>query len=641
MEADKAFNEALSLKEAGRLPDAIALCAQIAKDYSDTIYADKANDLSAEMQRLNADARTLSQQAEAVAQKGDLDSLIAAFQQYQKILSGPPVALVAETRELAAQRLEKIRDDIAQAEAELGAQEEKNGDWRAALERYRMVAEKFGFRRDPITSKIARAQKQLDDCAAQVQIGREAFRASKWDAAYHAAAAALDLVSADTDARSLLAGIAPKLRPPPGTVLVPAGKYIVGGSAGNPRRTVELPFGVFIDAKEVTRGRFSEFLRATGRPAPPGWVEQPGNEEMPVANVTWSEAVAFAASAGCALPTEEQWECACRGPSGQLYPWGNTWTRANAVLGFGAAPVGSAQGDRSPFGCMDMAGNVAEWTSTALEAAAAPSPVSVQGAISAKPRFYIVKGSSWAGMEKERPTRAVVVPPPEGGTDAPILLAADSKRPEWLVRYRSNLELEYLGVVGTEDDAYVLVRKWMPGWDQWAESKFQVVPDQMIGGPAAVAMEEAPKPRAEEASPRGRGEAPPRGFRRMGEAARGRMGEAASPRTEEKPRPKVTVDLSTGCIVEKHELREWLDVRDPAGVIRRLLLAGGTASRSKPNECKDPQPQAEMTLESAVSAPTRMAGREDARYINVGFRCVKALWPLTSPAEEAPRAPAK
>ena len=178
------------------------------------------------------------------------------LQKYQEILSGPPVTLVAESRESAARRLEEIRNGIALAEVELGARDEKNGDWRAALERYQMVAEKFGFHRDPITSKIARAQKQLDDCAVQVQAGREAFQASKWDAAYHAAVAALDLVSADPDARSLLTSIAPKLQPPPGMVLVPPGKYIVGGSEGNPRRTVELPFGVFIDVKEVTRGRY-------------------------------------------------------------------------------------------------------------------------------------------------------------------------------------------------------------------------------------------------------------------------------------------------------------------------------------------------------------------------------------------------
>jgi len=584
METDKAFNEALSLKKEGKLADAIAVCNGIAKDYPG--YADKANDLSAEMQKLNDDARARCKEAEALAWRGDLDSLIAGFNKYQESLLGPPVTLVAECRESAARRLEEIRNGIALAEEQLGAQDEKNGDWRAALERYRLVAEKFGFHRDPIPSKIVRAQKRLHDCAVQMQLGQEAFRASKWDAAYHAAVAALDLVSADPDACSLLASVAPKLQPPPGMVLVPPGKYIVGGSEGNPRRTVELPFGLFIAVKEVTCGRFAEFLHATGRPAPPGWVEPQDNEEMPVANVTWSEAAAFAAWAGCGLPTEEQWECACRGPSGQLYPWGDTWAPGNAVLGFGPVPVGSAKGDRSPFGCMDMAGNVAQWTATALDSSAAA------------PRSYIVKGGSWAGMEEQRPTRVVAVPMPYGATDAPVLLAADSRTPEWMVRYPSNIETEYLGAIATADYTYVLVRKWMPDWDHWAESKFRVMLDQEIGGTAVIAVDEGPKPR-----------------RRI-----------------------VTLSLATGCIAVKQEPKEWLDVRDPSGVIRRLPLVSGAASRSaKPNECKDAPPAPEMSLESAVTAASRMVGRENARYINVGFRCAKTLWPLTASAEEAPK----
>ncbi len=602
MRADKAFNEALTLKEAGKLSDAVALCGQIAKDYSETRYAEKANDLSAEMQKVIDDANARRDEAEAIARKGDLDSLIAGFRKHQEILSGPPVTLVADSRESAARRLEEIRNGIARAEVELGAQEEKNGDWRPALERYRRVADEFGFRREPITSKIARAQKQLHACAAQVQVGREAFQASKWDAAYHAAAAALDLVSADPDALSLLTRIAPKLQPPPGMVLVPPGKYIVGGSEGNPRRTVELPFGVFMAVKEVTCGRFAEFLHATGRPAPPGWAEPQGDEEMPVANVTWSEAAAFAAWAGFALPTEEQWECACRGPSGQLYPWGDTWAPANAVLGFGPAPIGSAQGDRSPCGCADMAGNVAQWTATPLEPSAAASLASAGAALPAKPRFHIVKGSSWAGMEKDRPTCVVAVPLPKGATDVPMLLAADSRTPEWLVRYRSNIEMEYLGAVATADYTYVLVRKWMPGWDHWAESKFRVMLHQEIGGTVAITVDEGPKPR----------------------------------------RRTMTLPLSTGCSAVEEEPKEWLDVRDRSGVIHRLPLISGAASRpAKLNECKDAPPATDITLERAVSAATRMVGRENARYINVGFRCAKTLWPCTSPTEEASKDPAK
>jgi hypothetical protein len=204
--------------------------------------------------------------------------------------------------------------------------------------------------------------------------------------------------------------------------------------------------------------------------------------------------------------------------------------------------------------------------------------------------------------------------------------------------------MEYLGVVGTEDYAYVLVRKWMPGWYQWAESKFEVVADHEIGGPASVVEEEAPKGRAAEAAvPRGRGARGPGAARgQRGQRGGAREPVAPAPPVDEQPKQKANVDFSTGCFSAKHELRQWLDIRDPAGVVRRLLLVGSGAPRAaKINDCKDPQPEPELTLESAVSAPTRMVGRENARYINVGFRCVKALWPLTPPVAEQPKTPAQ
>jgi hypothetical protein len=103
----------------------------------------------------------------------------------------------------------------------------------------------------------------------------------------------------------------------------------------------------------------------------------------------------------------------------------------------------------------------------------------------------------------------------------------------------------------------------------------------------------------------------------------------------------VQVDFSTGCIALDHD-KMWLDVREPSGVIRRLLfVSGGTTRPAKLNECKETPPAPEMTLERAVSAAARMAGRENARYINVGFRCAKALWPLMSPAKEELKAPTK
>jgi hypothetical protein len=179
------------------------------------------------------------------------------------------------------------------------------------------------------------------------------------------------------------------------------------------------------------------------------------------------------------------------------------------------------------------------------------------------------------------------------------------------------------GQLDMEDYPYVLVRKWMPGAPRWVEAGFRAIPDQEIGGPAAITLDEEAKPRAAQV-PKARPRNP-----------RGRAEQSPGPR-----RRITTLDFSTGCVAMQQENRDWLDVRDPAGVIRRLMLVSTAESPPKLNECKEAAPATELTLERAASAPTRMLGRENARYINVGFRCVKALWPVTSPPQEALKAPA-
>lgn len=91
--------------------------------------------------------------------------------------------------------------------------------------------------------------------------------------------------------------------------------------------------------------------------------------ELPAVNVTWYGADAYCRTIGRRLPTEAEWERAARGIDNRIYPWGNDWNPdfANTSRSTNTTnqplPVGSYQNVQSPYGTLNMAGNVAEWVS--------------------------------------------------------------------------------------------------------------------------------------------------------------------------------------------------------------------------------------------------------------------------------------
>jgi formylglycine-generating enzyme required for sulfatase activity len=160
-------------------------------------------------------------------------------------------------------------------------------------------------------------------------------------------------------------------------VQIPAGPFTMGSDGGpgdeTPAHQVDLA-AYEIDKFEVTNADFAVFVQVTGHKTN---VEQSGGgstwkdytegrEGHPVVKVSWRDAVAYCQWAGKRLPSEAEWEKAARGIEAYTFPWGNEYDpqKANgkdrAIRSTTA--VGSFPEGASPYGAMDMAGNVWEWT---------------------------------------------------------------------------------------------------------------------------------------------------------------------------------------------------------------------------------------------------------------------------------------
>lgn len=170
---------------------------------------------------------------------------------------------------------------------------------------------------------------------------------------------------------------------------IPSGKFYMGSERALDRQANpnELPAHwlflpeFYASRAPITNTHYALFVRATGHPPPAHWragAPPDDKAEHPVTGVSWFDAVAFcqwlSALTGqpFRLPTEAEWEKAARGPERLIYPWGNQWDRWRLNTGdvrrtehgweTDTTPVGqfSPEGD-SPYGLVDMAGNVWEW----------------------------------------------------------------------------------------------------------------------------------------------------------------------------------------------------------------------------------------------------------------------------------------
>ena len=167
-------------------------------------------------------------------------------------------------------------------------------------------------------------------------------------------------------------------RPADGMVMVyvPEGNFTMGTTekpAEQPIHQVYLD-AYWIDRTEVTNALYAKCVEA-GKCLPPelnnsithpSYYGNPQYSDYPVIYVNWKQAQAYYEWSGARLPTEAQWEKAERGTDGRLYPWGNALPTKdlenfNKIVGDTTA-VGSYPSGASPYGALDMAGNVWNWT---------------------------------------------------------------------------------------------------------------------------------------------------------------------------------------------------------------------------------------------------------------------------------------
>ncbi len=206
----------------------------------------------------------------------------------------------------------------------------------------------------------------------------------------------------------------------PGMVFIPGGEFLRGRSHALPdddlkwwpvlmrddrpvRQTWVDPF--YLDEHEVTNEQYAAFVKALRHRPPPHWPKgqvPAGKHQLPVVDVRWEDAAAYARWAGKRLPTEAEWERACRGLADAIkYPWGNrNPTAKDARFNVVDGPGEICKFGPNYFGLYDMAGNVWEWTADwydidYYQKAPPRNPRGPEQGL-----YRVLRGGSWADLPK-------------------------------------------------------------------------------------------------------------------------------------------------------------------------------------------------------------------------------------------------
>ncbi len=216
-------------------------------------------------------------------------------------------------------------------------------------------------------------------------------------------------------------------KPPDEMVPVPAGSFIMGhvnaGETEKPPHKVIITRAFYIDRTEVTAGNYNKCVNAhqctpsgvhgpnvddavIAKYAPSCTGSDPSNERKPINCIDFAQAEAYCAFVGKRLPTEAEWEYAARGTDERIYPWGNTnptctmgnFGRNAGECGNrprGTTEVGAFPQYASPFGALDMAGNVWEWVADVFDPKAYTQDPRQDPFVNNPGDKGILRGGSW------------------------------------------------------------------------------------------------------------------------------------------------------------------------------------------------------------------------------------------------------
>lgn len=572
-QAGKRFANAKSLCLGGNAEAAVREYMQVMRDFPRSAVA---RDAEVEWKRLVEYVATAKEAEEAADAAFRNDDYEGALKLYRRVAEDFPLSIrgAAAGRSMPGCADFACKKLFGEAQA---AEEEKR--WDAAKDLYdRIIAIDATFR--DAAARREHAKTRLAVVADLLKKAESLEKARQWKAARSVLEEALSVMPHHAEAFARRTRALQQLPLPSGMVLILPGTYIAGDDNGEsderPQQILKTD-GFYMDRTEVTNAQYARFVTETGRRPPPHWLgaaPAPNTARLPVVCVSWDDAATYAKWAGKRLPTEFEWERAARGRAGRKYPWGNSFDGAKAVFSFGPTEVGQARLDSSQEGCMDMGGNVSEWTADASNG-----------------NCRVIRGASWAGMNAGRLNPIVAGGPATPQTKAASTIAVDSPSLWGIEALGSQMDFFLRGHANSIP--VIQIRKWLPALGTYISGQFPILPGTAITGKGNIRIV-----------------------------------------TDGGPR-KVRTEFITGCrLLKLHHPesleRMWISYADPKGRKRILKRA---APASLPPEQRDGEPDqehetalralAKRALADVARSANRMAAPRRIRFANCGFRCAK------------------